>query len=274
MPDPVLSVVAISAITGAASGAAGRVLERGVDAGTDWIKSHLSKHGAEAQRRAESNAADFLLDLANRVARLERDANVLREQLEVELGSPDFAATLQSAIVSSARTADGDRHRLLAAAVTARLRHREGDAFAIAEGLAVETIPKLTSAQLAYLGLRHGVGELRYPRRSPQPHPAGEFDQRLRVLRERFHAVEKLDESDYLHMASVSCAVHGGGVVLWGLPSILSSHNWNGWAPIPHLAETEDGTWLLDVWKKGAERVTLTLIGAVVASHVYFASQP
>lgn len=77
MADPILTVTAIALASGAAGGAAGKLVERGVDAGVDWIRAHLSKHGHAIQERAERNAAEFLIELATRVSRIEKELAAL-----------------------------------------------------------------------------------------------------------------------------------------------------------------------------------------------------
>lgn len=269
MPEPILTVATIAAVSGAAGGTITRLMERGVDAGIDWIHAHLSKHGEEVQRRAQANAAEFLIELSNRIASLEGSVEGLSENMDDRLSSPDFAATLQSAIVASARTSEGVRHKLLAEAVAHRLRYADEDPMALAEGMAVDVVAKLSKVQLAFLGLRHGVAGLRHPRRAPEPDPAADLEKRVASLRNRFSEVERVDPTDYLHLASVSCAIHGGGAIVWSFESIFEHHYWQDWDPRSHFPNFDSGRWLAQVWKTGGERVSLTLVGATVAAHVY-----
>lgn len=269
MQEPILTVATIAAVSGAVGGTASRVVERGVDAGVGWIKAHLSKHGEEVQRRAQANAAEFLIELSNRVTNLESNVDALGDGLDDKLSSPDFAATLQSAIVASARTSDPVRHKLLAEAVVNRLRYADEDPMALAAGMAVEAVAKLSKGQLAFLGLRHGVAGLKHPRRALEPNPAADLEVRVELLRNRFSDVERLHPTDYLHLASVSCAIHGGGAIVWSLESILEVHHWQNWNPLSQLSSFEAGRWLVDVWKNGGQSVYLTLVGATVAAHVY-----
>lgn len=273
MPDPILTVTAIALASGAAGGAAGKLVERGVDAGVDWIRAHLSKHGHAIQERAERNAAEFLIELATRVSRIEKElarADANGASVDERLSSPDFAATMQTALIAASRTSDSDRHKLLAAAVSDRLRHADEDPQAIAANTAVEVIPRLSKDQLAFLGLRHGVATLKYPRKSPDPNPARSLEERVVTLRQRFMGVGRLDSADYLHLASVSCAIHGGGAIVWSLQQLLADHYWPQWDPFQHLQKFPDGQWLIEIWKQGAEKITLTLVGATIASHVYY----
>lgn len=145
-----------TALVIAAQGAAGKLVEKGIDAGVDWIRAHLGRYGIETQERAEANQQEFLTELAARVQRMEEEFGAgggVGADLEERLTDPDFNATLQDALIASARTASPVKHSLLAHAVATRLGAAPESAEAVVCGAAVDVIPRLTHNQLNILGL-------------------------------------------------------------------------------------------------------------------------
>jgi hypothetical protein len=145
-----------TALVIAAHGAAAKLLERGVDAGVEWIRTYLNKYGSETQARAEANQRNFLMELARRVQQMEEEMLARGEDganLEGRLGDPDFSATLQDALIASGRTESGDKHRVLARVVAADLGATPESTEAVVCGSAVLIVPRLTHNQLNVLGL-------------------------------------------------------------------------------------------------------------------------
>jgi hypothetical protein len=192
-------------------------------------------------------------------------------QVDARLSDPDFSASLQNALHAAARTSEKERHELLAEMVANRLRAEAADRGAVISNLAIEVLPKLSTAQLAFLGLRMSLVLLAEP-----PTTAGsqviraQKESILARMRDRFHEVDQLDAVDFLHLASVSCAVHGGGVVKWELERIIpNSRGWEGIAIREELAKLPSGPWLIRVWAKGGAKVSLTPVGTALGLQVF-----
>lgn len=271
MTEPILTMTAIAALGGAAGGAAGKLVERGVDAGLDWIRGHFGRHGDEIQRRAEENTAAFLVDLSVRVRRIEEShrGETGRQALDERLANPDFTNTLQNALVAAARSAEPERHALLAEAVATRLMLADDDIMAISENMIVEVLPRLSKQQLGFLGLHYGTTSLRDPWSPPESAGVDEFKDRVRALRAMFPEAGDLSNADYLHLASVGVALHGSGPIVFQLESLFRNHRWQQLSPMAVLPTFGEGQWIVDIWDKGGQTVRPTFVGLMLGGHVF-----
>lgn len=275
MTNPLSTVLLV-----AAQGAAGKLVERGIDAGLEWVRAHLGRYGDETQARAEANQHDFLRELANRVQRMEEDfrANGQEEPaLEDRLTDPDFSAMLQDALIASARTGSADKHSLLAQAVATRLGAPPESAEAVLCTAAVEVIPRLTHNQLNILGLLTFMHRV-----TPAPGWPGRSlssDQVLRTLHEHWtwalspyvRAIEPRAE-DLSCLASLGCISY--------LPNIYSdvrSVMMRGIARIPEretfieqFLATDCGRDLARLWSAGFQSAYPEQLGALLGSAVHF----
>jgi hypothetical protein len=146
--DP-LSIIALGAVVG---GAAGKFVEKAWDSGERWLSSYFQDHRDKARQGATVNAMQFLNALAARIAILERNG-LAPEHLEAALDHPDFAATLQEAMLGSARTESREKHELFARLVADRLKSGAESTLALATRAASEAISLATARQLRVLGL-------------------------------------------------------------------------------------------------------------------------
>ena len=270
MPDPILSIVAISAASGAAGGAAARLVERGVDAGITWIRDHIGRYGDDVRERAERNAAEFLIDLSTRVRRveaeLEKSGRV--DVLKGHITSPDFTNTMQQALSAAARTSDRERHTILADLVASRLQKSDDTFDAIVDNLAVELVPRLSSVQLSFLGFQQSVRSLRQCEVGRSEDEAAYFQRRTRTIAQAFSDLNKLAPADLLHLASISVVRYGDGVIHWPLPTVLNEHNWRTLEPMTALNASPEGKWIVELWQRHAVNASVTVVGIVLGVHV------
>lgn len=148
MTEP-LSLIALGAAVG---GAAGKFVEKAWDSGERWLASYFQNHREKAQETARDNAAAFLNALARRVSLMEQEDGV-EGRLGSALDHPDFAASLQQALINSARTDSIEKHELFARLISDRLSSESESTLALVTRMASEAISLATSKQLRILGL-------------------------------------------------------------------------------------------------------------------------
>lgn len=138
-------------------GAAGKFVDKALDAGGKWLTSYFENHHEKAKAKGAENAQEFLQNLAGRVAKLEREQRVSAEALAGASEHPDFSITLQKALLSAAQTDDKNKHDLLARLVAERIQAPPESMVSLASKLACEVISYLTPGQLMILGLATSI---------------------------------------------------------------------------------------------------------------------
>ena len=108
-------------IAGAAGGAAKEITQNVWQLSQKWIASYFRDHRHEAIAKAEENAIHCVNLIAQKVHRLEEDAQLNRALFDRALVEPDFGLLLQKALIGAAQTEDGTKREVLAELVSNRL---------------------------------------------------------------------------------------------------------------------------------------------------------
>ena len=140
----------VAVIAGAAGGASGKIVEKVWELG-QWLGTYAREYQPAAQLQAQERAKGMLDRLAEKVARLEKEAELNKDTLQCALSDPQFGGLLRSAIMGAAQTSSAEKHAVLAALLTERLRVDGESIFAVASEVACETLQRCTSTQLKTL---------------------------------------------------------------------------------------------------------------------------
>ncbi len=257
MADP-LSLVALSAARG---GIAGKLAEKTWDSADGWLRDRFSHHTENAKAAARENAAEFLVQLANRVKELEDQHAVEASTAEARDSHPQFAFVLQTAVLAGAQTDDHQKHQLLADLVAARLTTNSDTTLALASEMACQAVARATSRQLKLLGLCSFLQDVR-PR---CPIPAGGHGIWLDTVLGPFYDLE-FYEIDALHLVAINCATYdpssGKDLMLWLKLKVGAGPNDNVFADSQHLDS------LAFMWGEGLAGVQLTSVGSLIGGFV------
>lgn len=147
-----------------ATGVTTKVAEKVIE----YLHDALRSQSPEAQRKAAENTRLFLSDLADRVAHVEGQLALPRDEyqstdLEGALSDPDFTLVFRSAALAGARTESRTKHGALASAVAQRLKASAESLEAVAASAAVEAVPTLAEGHLDLLGLLSFLYAVRPP---------------------------------------------------------------------------------------------------------------
>ncbi len=267
----VVEELAVSAIAGAAGGAAGKFVETAWSTGEKWIHSFFQDHTLKAQNQAKRNSIDFLDKLAQNLKTIENEGKVTKQQIETAMDHPEFSVILQKAIISAAQTDNTDKHLLLARLVSERLKTPSESRLALASKIACDAISNATPNQLKLLGLIVTLGYLR-----PNNPPANEMNEEQRFLwsqtwwRQRLMPYKGLtfDDLDLFHLESLSC-------IMWvpilgkDLNRVLRLFDDKYSFDIEKFKKTDIGIELEEYWhKKGLQSVTPTSVGQLIGADV------
>lgn len=268
MVEPI-SIILISA---AAGGVAGKFVEKAWDLGEKWLADYLKGHAPKAQERAQQNALDFLGELAQRVKRLEEQAEEQRVTIDDSLSDPGFSSLLQKAMISSAETNDKEKHELLARLVSDRLSTQSESPFALSSKLACDALSALNAKQLKMLGMLTTLVSLR-PRDFPMPDVSEEvLDSKFRNwLIEILQIYEDLTfiDQDLLHLESFSC-VKWDPIVSRELNKILALYAQENGFRFDYAAfsATDVGSRTIELWNKGLQHALPTTVGQLIGIYV------
>ena len=138
-------------IAGAAGGAAKEITQNVWQLGQKWIASYFRGHRHEAIAKAEENSAHWMNLIAQKVQRLEEDAQLNRALFDRALVEPDFGLLLQRALIGAAQTEDGTKREVLAELVSNRLTSESESLYAVAAQSAADVVTKCTPTQLKIL---------------------------------------------------------------------------------------------------------------------------
>jgi hypothetical protein len=160
------------------------------------------------QQKATDNTMDFLNELAQKVKQLEDSKQISKDKIESAQDHPDFSATLQKALLTSAQTDSKDKHIILARLVSERLKSEPESILALGSKMACDAISYATVNQLLILGLAvnfYGIRPNPFP-----PHGVNEtnFQNYMnRWLTQRLKPYEKIEfrQIDIIHLESLSC---------------------------------------------------------------------
>lgn len=273
MGDP-LSIIVISATAG---GVAGKLVEKAWEVGEKWLSNYYRDHYPQAQQKAQQNALDFLADLAGRVRKLEGQAaegKQLQEAIANSLNDPDFSATLKDAILTSSRTDNKEKHRLLGRLVSERLMAKQDSAVALAATLACDAIAHLGSRHLHTLGLAAVVYEIRPVLADQLPELGDQLDSGMRQWWEaRCGPLVKdvgLSRLDIYHLMAVSCVEYSDIVTRGNLVNLMSARRGGStlWSAKDFVDNHPVGQKLTELWKQGMQSIFLTSVGQLIGIYV------
>lgn len=261
-------------ITGALlGGAAGKFVEKTWDFGEAWISEYYKGHGKEAAEKARKNGLIFLQKLVESVELVQNNSkgdSITVELINTSFKDPDFYALLQKAIVTSARTASEDKHKILARLVTERLLTKSESMVSLVSNVAVETMQSLTSKHLNVLGLSVSLDAIR-PMGLPE---SLNLEQRNKVasdwiIQNVYPFVQKVEELKYIdlrHLVSANCIIYqtflGKNIV-----EVLKI-GFGEWDVEKFLAQSEDGERLKKYYENNLQKVTLTSVGELIGIYV------
>lgn len=257
MSDP-LSLLMLGAAVG---GATGKFTEKAYDSLSVWVGSYFSNHQPKAQEKAQQNSLDFLVELSQRVQKLESDKIVPIERIEKAQEDPDFSATLQKALLVSAQTDNKDKHKLLAQVLSERLCAESESLLTLVSKLAVEVISSITPNQLNILAFS---AEMFYITSSTKL----EWDQFNLWLIERYTPYKDMTIStlDLVHLESLSC-LKNNHFMQRNIIEVLAKKNLqNGFSPI--IFDHEIGKKITELWTEQIESIDLTSVGQLLGLHV------
>ena len=203
-PDP----YAIKAVE-TATKAIVELLHEDVKSGLKLLLNTIKERGKEqAIRNVNAFGNALELDLAQRIS-IGISPNGY-ERVEGNLNDPDFAYLVRQATISSARTANPNKQRLLARAVTERLFAKSEGLVALASSLACDVIPNLTPMQLSFLGLLSTAMSIRPTHNDDIREASLEVQQKLYLSwleRELtvFQPFPRVRSVDYDHLQGMSC---------------------------------------------------------------------
>jgi hypothetical protein len=247
------------------------LLHEDVKAGLKQFLNTIKERGKEqAIRNANEFGKALEKDLSQRISiRISQNGY---ERIEGNLNDPDFAYLVRQATIASARTANQDKHKLLARAVTERLLAEPEGLVALASSLACEIIPNLTPSHLSFLGILSIVMNIR-PTVGPEIIEAPPEVQQsfyiswLENELNFFLPFPQMRPIDFEHLQGMSCIdVARVGQRDWDFllkPRNLPRFAW----PENYLQNNE----LIGKLKKigGLLQCTPSTVGAVIGTHVH-----
>jgi hypothetical protein len=254
-------------ITAAGGAAAKQLVESAYKSGTAWLSSFFKDHQPKAIEKAERNSGEFLNRLSLKVDQLEQDHRVDRAIIDRALEEPSFGALLQSALIGSAQTENGDKHDLLASIVASRLTADNESVLAVASQMAASAVAHCSPNQLHFLGYCAST-TLRWHRLDN-----AKFQTKEEMLKEcipwfeiRFAPYRFLEirHVDLFHLEAVSCL--SAGNVGHALESMLSA-NWTAGAfkiTGEDIMRLTVGECMVRLWNQGAINAHLTSVGTLI----------
>lgn len=277
-----------------AGAAAGGVAGKLAELFTGYLGDLLRGQDRTTQEAAAENAAAFLAKLVAQIQTgAQTSGNSIEVRVEPALTDPDFATTVRTALVGAARTANPDRHAILARAVTERLSAEPESIEAVASNLAVEVVPRLSQSDLQLLGLaavtynirptvellidRVGVSDGSQNEQAGWQ-PSTEFVTWFRRA-VTYHALgTALSDINWVHLVSASCVVYERKL-LKNLHRTLQHHmveildhraQINLARDIAHFLHLDPiGRDLAGLWKAGLQHTTLTPVGLLIGTAVH-----
>jgi hypothetical protein len=261
-------------LTAAGGAVAGEFVKKAWNSGERWLNNYFQEHQPEAQEKAKENALDFLVDLGNRIQKLENiaeDDYILKDRLESSLADPDFSAILKDAILFSSRTSSEEKHNLIARVVSERLLSDSDSLESSIGSMSIEAIFHLSSIHLRLLALRCFIDNM-----EPTQVPLNLSDEDYNnwwmewFINNIKHLIpnKKVHYMDYLHLESVSCATI---VQLKSSLDIRVSNNseFRLSNNLDNLKENDVGKELLSLWDEGLWSIRLNSIGYVIGLYVF-----
>ncbi|MDP2837521.1 MAG: hypothetical protein Q8N97_11150 [Methanobacteriaceae archaeon] len=260
-----LDPYSVTLLSGAGGAVAAEFFKKAWNSGERWLNKYFQEHQPEAQEKAKENALDFLVDLGNRIQKLENaaeDDSIIKNKLETALSDPDFSAILKDAILFSSRTSSEEKHSLIARVVSERLLSESGSIESAMRNMSIEAIFHLSSDHLRLLAITCFM-ETMEPSQAPSNLQEGEykkwwaewFIKHIKALMPKGEVLY----FDYIHLVSVSCAALSPLSIQ--LKDIISNNSKLNLYDVDLLKEYSIGLELLNLWNEGIKQVRLTSIG-------------
>ncbi|MEG2255120.1 MAG: hypothetical protein RSC33_07320 [Vagococcus sp.] len=254
MSDPMsIAVLAGAAVGGGVGGAAGKFTELAFQQGKEWVNEYFYKHRPTAIQKAQQNTSEFLIEMSNRVSKLENTK--VKDILE----DPEFSSLLQKAVLTSAQTDNKEKHKLLADLLSERLKCDSESNFTVGCKMAVNVLEYLTSHHLQILAF---ICELRYVMTSEFPSYEAlklHLDKRLTP-----YLNIQISSYDLMHLESLSCTTH----------EFMYKNNVSGLLVkkskyySDEYLQTEIGGKINSIWNSPMEGMTLTISGLILGWNV------
>lgn len=272
--EPVSIATILAGMAGAAST---KFIGDTWDYGKKWLADYFKNHGQQVKDSAEKNVLDFINDLAKRVNYIETNLQSTTEKESVvnKLQDPDFAATLQSAMIVSARTSSVYKHEILSRTVAERLLAPSEGLIELSTSMAINAIQHLGEKHLNILGAITVIAHIRPDENDvPTDHRTDQFPNfYTNWLKTHLSWIPSdLDilYLDYLHLVSVSCLDYAQigtrdiNLILTPPVSYQSTHPWSA----PNFLQEGVGKRILKWWNEGMDKAHLTTTGMLIGTYV------
>lgn len=257
-----LSLIAISAaVGGAVGGATSTFIEKSMDYSSQWLKERFGSHAIEAQASAKENAADFIIQLRDRLDKLETESLLGSDRIVAVEKHPQFSSLMQQSILNSAQTNDQDKHDLLARLISIRMISDSESTVSLASNLAADAIVRCTKRQLHLLALCCFLQDIR-----PE-HPLDPENYKIWVdvfLKSIFSKIKNFEykQFDISHLVAVNCVTYTRGSEA-DLDMLLQMKGGvdnigNTLSESPYVSD------LQFMWDEGLAGVDLTSVGSIV----------
>jgi hypothetical protein len=247
------------------------LLHEDVKSGVKELLKTITERGKEqAIKNADAFSSVLESDIIQRISiGVSTDGY---ERINGNLDDPDFAFLVRQATVASARTANPDKHKLLARAVTERLLAQPESLVALASSLACEVIPCLTPFQLNFLGLLATILFLRpnsYHELTESPLEVQQhaYITWLKIELSAFRPFPQMRPIDYAHLQGMSCidflSIGRSDLSKLLFPKYFPNFTW----PEGFFNNNE---LLVELDKiEGLYSCTLTTVGSLIGAHVH-----
>jgi hypothetical protein len=290
----------VSAIAGAVGGATQALVQSVWRTGEKWITGYYQDHRPAAEEAATRNGLMFLSDLAQRVQLLENateDDSRVRQVFASALDDPDFAGTLQAALLGASRTKSREKHGVLASIVADRLILNAEDFRAVLGSTAAGIVPRLTTRQIRMLGLftlvQHGKPGV-YPNTKDAYEVRHWYNDWLNSHYMPLYPYPRLDSEEWRYLDVLDCVVpierhitldllgNFDTSELWDLRESISRSSLKGpdWIALTSMRafmrflsapfmRSDMGIELDRIWKNDLMKKSLTPLGKLIGAHVH-----
>ena len=272
--EPITLTAILAGLAGAASK---KIIDEAWVYGKKWLDNYFKDHSKNVRETAEKNSLAFLNDLALRVQKIEddvKDSKKAKEFLEKKFNDPDFAATLHSALIVSARTSSEYKHKILGRIVAERLQSHNQSLTELSSSMAVDAIQYLGEKHISALGVIAIVQNIRPDKKDFHVKDTAQFPEwYTNWLNNNLSWVSKdfeLSYYDYMHLMSVSCLDYGfvGSKnlkeVLEPQLSYQKTHPWSS----DSFLSSELGKRIVKWWEDGMKKTNLTTSGMLIGVYV------
>ncbi len=261
-----LSIVALSASVG---GVAGKVIEKAWDSGEKWLGDKFKSHEEKALEKAKENGFQFMEKLAQRLHFLEqvvKDDQLRIGKIEHSLEDPDFSASFQKALMSSARTNDQEKHKLFSRILVERLEAKDESLLKVTIDMTIDVVNRLTANQLRILALATVIYCIR---------PTINYTslEQYKTWMEKVlgcYTEVKMDSMDILHLTALSCVDYQQFISRDIVNIFKPKHTEiQEWKDANFFNDNEVGKKILLNWKNKIEKIYPNSLGQTIGIFVH-----